>query len=264
MASIAEIEAFNNSASQGNPAQLSSVSLSAGDVVSGTSVTGTVQLTSPAPAGGAVVSLASSDPTRVSVPASVLVPSGQSSATFSAATSASATGSVTVTATYGSVTESATLTLHSSVAQSGWKLLFADSQAAAYPATNAIDGNSSTFWHTQYSGTAPPPPHEIQIDLGSAQQLTGFVYVPRRDGCDNGTIAQYEFYVSADGVSWGSPVAAGSFHYGTTSFPCGGAAALPAQTVYFSTATGRFVRLRALTEVTLKAWTSVAELNVLQ
>lgn len=264
VASVAEVQAFNNVPSDGQPAQLSDLSLSAGDVVSGTSVPGTVQLTSPAPAGGVVVALASSDPTRVSVPASIVVSSGQSSASFSAATSAGATGSVSVTATYGSANKSAALTLHSSLVRNGWKLLFADSQAAAFPATNAFDGSTSTFWHTQYSGTVPPPPHEIQIDLGSAQQLNGFVYVPRQDGCDHGTIAKYEFYVSADGVSWGSPVAAGSFNYGTASFPCPGAPALPSQTVYFSDVTGRFVRLRALTEVTLKPWTSVAELNVLQ
>jgi hypothetical protein len=263
MASVAEIQAFNNIPDQGHSAQLSGLSFPAGDVISGISVTGTVQLTSAAPAGGAVVALASSDPTNVSVPASVVVSSGRSSATFSAATLAGATGSVNVTATYGSDSKSAALTLHSSVVRSGWKLLFADSQQAAYPATNAFDGSTSTFWHTQYAGANPPPPHEIQIDLGAAQQLTGFVYVPRQDGCDNGTIKQYEFYVSADGVSWGSPVAAGNFNYGTASFPCGGAPALPSQAVYFGNVTARFVRLRALTEVTLKPWTSVAELNVL-
>ncbi len=58
-----------------------SLKLSVGSIVGGGSLTGTVTLTGPAPAGGTEVELISSD-AKVSVPSSVTVPEGQTSATF--------------------------------------------------------------------------------------------------------------------------------------------------------------------------------------
>src|ERR1043166_5871672 len=64
------------------PPSLSSLTLSSASVLSGSSVTGTVKLTSPAPTGGAIVSLQGSMEGQVVVPASVTVPAGSTSATF--------------------------------------------------------------------------------------------------------------------------------------------------------------------------------------
>jgi hypothetical protein len=81
-------------------------------VVRGASSTGTVTLTSPAPAGGLVVTLASAKPGQASVPATVTVAAGQSSATFAVSTSPSAAkGTVTISATAHGVTRTATLTI---------------------------------------------------------------------------------------------------------------------------------------------------------
>jgi hypothetical protein len=89
---------------------LSSISLSASSVVGGDSVTGTVTLTAAAPPGGAVVLLSSGDP--VTVPASVTVPGGASSATFTIATRAvGGTISGTISASYGGASVSAALTV---------------------------------------------------------------------------------------------------------------------------------------------------------
>lgn len=63
-------------------ASLSSLTLSQSSVGSGGTVTGTVRLTSPAPTGGAVVTLQGSMEGQVIVPASVTVPAGSVSATF--------------------------------------------------------------------------------------------------------------------------------------------------------------------------------------
>jgi hypothetical protein len=93
------------------PATLSSVTLNPSMVVVGSSSTGTVNLTSPAPTGGAVVTLASSNSTRASVPPSVTIPAGASSATFNVATTVNRKTSVSIAATYGGVTKSATLTI---------------------------------------------------------------------------------------------------------------------------------------------------------
>ena len=77
--------------------------------------------------------------------------------------------------------------------------------------------------------------------------------MPRQDGVSNGSIGQYEFYVSQDGASWGTPVATGTFANTTSE-----------KQVLFSSKTGQYVRLRALSEVNGNPWTAVAELNVLQ
>jgi hypothetical protein len=64
------------------PPSLSSLTLSSSTVVSGGTVTGTLRLTSAAPAGGAVVRLQGSMEGQVIVPQSVTIPAGSISATF--------------------------------------------------------------------------------------------------------------------------------------------------------------------------------------
>jgi len=67
-----------------------------------------------APAGGAVVALASSNPAVATVPTSVTVAAGATSATFTVSTNsltACASSGATISATYGGVTRSAGLTV---------------------------------------------------------------------------------------------------------------------------------------------------------
>ncbi len=148
-----------------------------------------------------------------------------------------------------------------------WTLQFVDSQElvgeGGQPAVNAFDEKPSTIWHTQWFTASPPPPHEIQINLGTPYSLTGFTYLPRQDGCSNGWINQYEFYVSQDGVNWATPVASGIFNYGAATKGCPGASVPPAIQVTFAPTLARYVRLRALSEVSGNPWTSMAELNLL-
>jgi len=74
-------------------------------------VTGTIILSAPAPAAGTAVSLSSSDP--VTVPASVTVPGGQTTATFTINTRAvgGTFSNVPITASAGGVSTTATLTV---------------------------------------------------------------------------------------------------------------------------------------------------------
>src|SRR5260370_1754545 len=91
----------------------SSLTLSQASVTGGTSSpTGTVTLNGPAPSGGALVSLSSSN-AAASVPANgVTVPAGATSATFTVTTTPVATStSVTISASYGGGTQTATLTV---------------------------------------------------------------------------------------------------------------------------------------------------------
>jgi hypothetical protein len=78
---------------------LADFKLSAGKVVGGTTVTGTVTLSRPAPPNGAVVTL-SSDSSLANPPASVTVAAGQTSVSFSISTS-SGTQDVNLRAAYG-------------------------------------------------------------------------------------------------------------------------------------------------------------------
>ena len=91
---------------------LSSLSLNPTTVTGGTSSTGTVTLTGPAPAGGFVVSLASSS-ADAQVPASVTVPAGATSATFTITTTTyPGTVDATITASKsGSTSQKAVLTI---------------------------------------------------------------------------------------------------------------------------------------------------------
>ena len=95
-----------------NAAQLTGMAVSGGNsVLGGRTVTGTVTLAANAPAGGVKVTLASDNAAAV-VPASVTVPFGQSSATFSIVTTAVAalvTANVTATLNHGSVSVALTI-----------------------------------------------------------------------------------------------------------------------------------------------------------
>lgn len=141
------------------------------------------------------------------------------------------------------------------IPRKNWKLKYVDSQeAVGYAATNAFDGNAGTFWHTQFSlPTVSTKPHEIQIDLGKANWVSGFDYLSRQDGISVGNIGRYQFYVSSDGKNWGKPVAAGTFDSSAAQ-----------KEVYFKPKKGRYIRLRGITEVNGYTHSNIAELQVLR
>ena len=97
----------------GGPPSLSGISLNPSTVVGGSSSTGTVTLTAPAQSGGFTVQLSSSNSAVASVPASVTVPQGQTSTTFTVTTArVTSSTTVTITASAGEVTRQATLTVN--------------------------------------------------------------------------------------------------------------------------------------------------------
>ena len=94
-----------------NPAALSSVTVNLKSVGGGGSVTGTVTLNGAAPAGGALVTLASST-SAAAVPADITIPAGQTSATFTIATTpVAANVKTSISATYNGVSKSAAVTV---------------------------------------------------------------------------------------------------------------------------------------------------------
>ncbi len=87
--------------------------------------------------------------------------------------------------------------------RSGWTVT-ADSEetaAAANMVANAIDGNPSIMWVTEWAQQSPAHPHELHIDLGTVHKLHGFKYLPRQDG-ENGRIKDYQLFASADNSKW--------------------------------------------------------------
>ena len=109
---ILVFEQPSTTASPAPTATLSSLTLNPTSVVGGSeSSTGTVTLSGPAPAGGAQVTLASDDG-AASVPSSVTVSTGATSATFMVNTTpVTASTPVTISGSYGGVSKSATLTV---------------------------------------------------------------------------------------------------------------------------------------------------------
>lgn len=93
------------------PPILQSVSLSPTTVTGGNNVTGTIFLSSPAPAGGIEATLSTSNLVAKPQP-TVTVPAGQTSVNFTVTTSAvSANTSVTITAIVGNASQSANMTV---------------------------------------------------------------------------------------------------------------------------------------------------------
>ena len=118
---------------------------------------------------------------------------------------------------------------------------------------NAVDGDPNTLWHTQWQDASPECPHEIVIELTPPAPIQGFTYLPRQDESDHGAIKGYEFFTSNDGDDFGRPVAQGEFAEGKD-----------LKTVMFTPKTCRFIKLKALSEINGEAWTTAAEIGVVQ
>jgi hypothetical protein len=82
-------------------AGVSGVTLAVSPVLAGTGTTGLVTISDAAPSAGQAVTLQSSDPSRVTVPGSVVVASGQTTANFSVGTTPGSNVNVTITAAIG-------------------------------------------------------------------------------------------------------------------------------------------------------------------
>jgi PKD repeat protein len=191
---------------------------------------------------------------------------GQTSTVKNPSANYTAAGSYTVklTATNASGSNSLTKTNYITVSsncsaylpRTGWTIKSFDSQETSGEdgaATNVLDGNTATIWHTQWAAASNPGyPHEIQIDMKSNYSVTGLAYLPRQDATTNGTIAGYQIYVSTDGTTWGSAVTSGTWANNKNE-----------KVVNFSAKTGRYVRLVATSEVSNNIWASAAEINVI-
>lgn len=136
----------------------------------------------------------------------------------------------------------------------GWKVLSADSQEDNAPATNAIDGNPDTIWQTR-PDAGKSSPHQITVDMGSAQRIAGFTYLPRQKGSHDGIVENYRFETSVDGNNWITNVDSGRF---------GNIQNNPElQEVPFAPVNARYFRFTALKEIGASGVAGAAEISVL-
>lgn len=147
--------------------------------------------------------------------------------------------------------------------RTAWTATVDSYQSNSNTGAAALDGNTTTYWHTQFNPVVVTQPHWIRIDLGSSQLVECLKYLPRQalnDGnYTNGRILGYEIYISdvasSNVTDWGTAVATGTFAYDGNnidkSFP-----------VVLQPKRGRYVTLRSLSVLDNKQWTSVAEINL--
>ncbi|HQL73711.1 MAG: Sialidase precursor [Planctomycetes bacterium ADurb.Bin126] len=133
----------------------------------------------------------------------------------------------------------------------GWKVLRVDSQEAETPASNMLDGNAGTIWHSRWKDKKVGYPHEVLLDLGKATTFHGVAVLPRQDS-SVGRIKEYEVYAGANAKEWGKPLAQGQWSDTNDE-----------QTVPLPETTARYVRLVARSGVTDRPACVIAELNLL-
>ncbi|MGW7438571.1 discoidin domain-containing protein [Streptomyces sp. NPDC054849] len=138
--------------------------------------------------------------------------------------------------------------------RAGWTATASDEETSGENgrAANVLDGNTTTLWHSKWTGTPAPLPHSITIDMHRTAVVSALVYQPRAGGA-NGRIGEYSLSVSPDGQNWASPVATGTLADDGS-----------AKTLGFAPQGARFVRLTALSEAGGRGpWTSAAEIDLL-
>ncbi|HTI97551.1 MAG TPA: beta-galactosidase [Dongiaceae bacterium] len=90
------------------------------------------------------------------------------------------------------------------ISHNGWTVAYVDSEERQQEdgvAENAIDGQTANFWHTQWAAASPDHPHWLILNLGKAQTISGFRYVPRQDK-ETGRIKDYRVFVGNDLVQY--------------------------------------------------------------
>lgn len=128
----------------------------------------------------------------------------------------------------------------------------ADSFQNGNKPSNAVDGNPNTFWHSEFSPTLVPLPHNIVVDLNSLYLVSGLTYQPRQDGSANGNIGNYSIQLSLNGQNWDAPCATGAFADDSSS-----------KTLTFTSQSARYVRLNAMTEAGNRGpWSSAADIII--
>ena len=82
----------------------------------------------------------------------------------------------------------------------GWSIVASDSNEPGSPASNVLDMNRSTVWHTPWSSTQTPQPHFFSINMGAVRTVKGVAF-RNRDNL-NGAMKDINIYSSTNGIIW--------------------------------------------------------------
>jgi alpha-L-fucosidase len=115
-----------------------------------------------------------------------------------------------------------------------------------------IDDNAESIWR---SAADKGLPQEIIIDLGENLMISGFTYLPTQQRYIDGTVSEYQFFVSPNGNNWGKPVSEGEFS-NIKNNPI-------LQTKTFVPAKGRYIKFTGNMEIEGKNFMSVAEVGII-
>jgi thermitase len=151
-----------------NTPTVSQLTLSPTSVTAGGAARGTVVLSRPAGAGGAVVELRSSNPSLAWCAAQITIPQGQTTGAFDIGTAANGAGSATITAASGGASRTATLQVVSPFRV----------QSVSVAPTTVVGGQNATL---TVRLTAPAPTGGVQVSLrsdASQASLPATVLVP--------------------------------------------------------------------------------------
>ncbi|PXX21712.1 discoidin domain-containing protein, partial [Arenibacter sp. ARW7G5Y1] len=150
---------------------------------------------------------------------------------------------------------SETVTVEFDVPKTKWTLTSSSKSHGWYPIENAIDGNPESTWFTEKNKETKSP-LTMTLDLGELLTVSGFTYLPRQDGRNEGNIFKYQVEVSKDGKQWTTVLKDREFSN------IGNNPVL--QKVMFSKPfTAKFLRLTCIDDVHTEGWVNVAELGVL-
>ncbi|MCW1883359.1 beta-galactosidase [Luteolibacter flavescens] len=86
-----------------------------------------------------------------------------------------------------------------SISHASWTIAYVDSEELAGEdgsASNAINGQTADFWHSEWKEIQPGYPHHLVIDLGANTKVGGFRYTPRA-GNNPGRIKDYRVFVGS-------------------------------------------------------------------
>ncbi len=114
---------------------------------------------------------------------------------------------------YNPLTRTGGNTFFDLYSRSGWSITASSEEASgegAAPQGRAVavlDGNLNTFWHSNWAGSNPNPPHWLRIDMGKSLSIKGFK-IAQRSG--NQAVKNIKIETSSNGTDWsvisGSPV----------------------------------------------------------
>lgn len=146
-------------------------------------------------------------------------------------------------------------TLTNYVPIAGWSVIEFDSEETlanegpSGPASTAIDGDITTYWHSVYDPAELPPPHYIVVDMGAPYNINGFTQTPRQNN-NNGEIKGYILSVSSDNITY-TQVKTGELPPGSSP-----------TTVYFNPINARYFRFEATSQQVGNLSVSMAEIQM--